>query len=98
MTGRNTIDIGNSGANDESNTIRIGVQGTQTFTIIAGISNDIQAIGTPVIVTTDGFLGVATSSPRFKHQIKPMDKSIEAFVKIKPLTFRYKSRMRTTVQ
>src|SRR5260370_609640 len=90
MTGRNTIDIGNSGATDESNTIRIGVQGTQTFTIIAGISNDIQAIGTPVIVTTDGFLGVATSSARFKDQIKPMDKASEALLALRPVTFRYK--------
>jgi trimeric autotransporter adhesin len=67
-----------------------GVQGTQTFTIIAGISNDIQTFGTPVIVTTDGFLGVATSSARFKDQIKPMEKASEALFKLNPVTFRYK--------
>ena len=92
-TGSNNIDIGNLGATDESDTIRIGVQGTQTFTIIAGISNDIQAIGTPVIVTTDGFLGVATSSARFKDQIKPMDKASEALFKLNPVTFRYKRQI-----
>jgi Chaperone of endosialidase len=89
-TGSNNIEIGNSGAAAESNTIRIGVQGTQTFTIIAGISNDIQAFGTPVIITTDGFLGVATSSARFKDQIKPMEKASEALFKLNPVTFRYK--------
>jgi hypothetical protein len=92
-TGSNNIDIGNSGAAAESNTIRIGVQGTQTFTIIAGISNDIQAFGTPVIVTTDGFLGVATSSARFKDQIKPMDKASETLFGLNPVTFRYKRRI-----
>jgi hypothetical protein len=92
-TGSNNIDIGNLGATDESDTIRIGVQGTQTFTIIAGISNDIQAIGTPVIVTTDGFLGVATSSARFKDQIKPMDRASEALFKLNPVTFRYKRQI-----
>ena len=92
-TGSNNIDVGNSGATDESNTIRIGVQGTQTFTIIAGISNDIQAIGTPVIVTTDGFLGVATSSARFKDQIKPMDEASEALLALRPVIFRYKKEI-----
>jgi hypothetical protein len=89
-TGSNNIDIGNSGAGAESNTIRIGTQGTQTFTIIAGISNDIQAFGTPVIVTTDGYLGVQTSSARFKDEIKPMDKASEAILALKPVTFHYK--------
>jgi hypothetical protein len=95
-TGSNNIDIGNSGAAAESNTIRIGTQGTQTFTIIAGISNDIQAFGTPVIVTTDGFLGVQTSSARFKDEIKPMDKASEALLALKPVTFRYKKEIDPT--
>jgi uncharacterized coiled-coil protein SlyX len=95
-TGSNNIDIGNLGATDESDTIRIGVQGTQTFTIIAGISNDIQAIGTPVIVTTDGFLGVATSSARFKDQIKSMDNASEALLALRPVSFRYKKEIDPT--
>ena len=35
-TGDNNIDIGNSGVAAEANTIRIGKQGTQTATFIAG--------------------------------------------------------------
>jgi hypothetical protein len=92
-TGSNNIDIGNSGDADESNTIRIGVQGTQTFTIIAGISNDMQAFGTPVIVTTDGFLGVQGSSKRFKDDIKSTDKASEALLALRPVTFRYKKEI-----
>ncbi len=38
-TGDNNIDIGNRGVRDESNTIRIGTQGTHTKTFIAGISD-----------------------------------------------------------
>jgi len=37
-TGNHNIDIGNHGVNGEANTIRIGKQGTQTATFIAGIS------------------------------------------------------------
>src|SRR5207247_7414458 len=37
-TGSNNIDIGNVGVAGESTTIRIGTQGTQTKTFIAGIS------------------------------------------------------------
>ena len=36
-TGSNNMDIGNLGVAAESNTIRIGTQGTQTATFIAGI-------------------------------------------------------------
>jgi hypothetical protein len=92
-TGGNNIDIGNPGAAAESNTIRIGVQGTQVFTIIAGISNDMQAFGTPVIVTTDGFLGVQGSSARFKDNIKPMGKVSEGLFALKPVTFHYKKKI-----
>jgi hypothetical protein len=92
-TGGNNIDIGNPGTAAESNTIRIGVQGTQVFTIIAGISNDMQAFGTPVIVTTDGFLGVQGSSARFKDEIKPMGKASEGLFALKPVTFHYKNKI-----
>src|SRR5206468_2964290 len=37
-TGDNNIDIGNQGVAVEANTIRIGTQGTQTRTFVAGIS------------------------------------------------------------
>ena len=93
LTTSNNIDIGNPGDAADSNTIRIGVQGTQTFTIVAGISNDMQASGTPVIVTTDGFLAVQASSERFKDEIKPMGQTSERLFALKPVTFHYKKEI-----
>src|SRR4029453_17541917 len=39
---------------------------------------------------TDGPLGTAVSSERFKENVKPMDKASEAVLALKPVTFRYK--------
>jgi hypothetical protein len=89
-TGHNNIEIGNIGVADESNTIRIGTQGTQTATFIAGISGTTVSRGATVFVDSNGRLGVRSSSQRFKEEIKPMDKASEAILALKPVTFRYK--------
>jgi Chaperone of endosialidase len=44
-----------------------------------------------VLVDSDGQLGTASSSKRFKKEIKPMDKASEAILALKPVTFHYKS-------
>jgi hypothetical protein len=90
-TGSNNIDIGANvlGKAAEANTIRIGKQGTQTSTIIAGISGTAVA-GSTVVVSTTGKLGVASSSARFKTAINPMSNASEAILGLKPVTFRYK--------
>src|SRR5690349_19422189 len=88
-TGSNNIDIGAPGNAAEANKIRIGTQGTQNGTFIAGISGT-TVTGSQVVVNSNGKLGVATSSARFKEGIKPMDKSSEAVLALKPVTFRYK--------
>jgi len=90
--GINNIDIGNEGVADEFNTIRIGTVGTQTATFIAGISVA-TVTGTAVVVNASGQLGVAPSSQRFKDEIKPMDKTSEAILALKPVTFRYKQEL-----
>ncbi len=88
-TGSNNIDIGNSGIATEAGIIRIGTVGTQTATFIAGIS--VSAIaGGAVVVNNKGRLGVASSSQRFKDEIKPMEKASEAVLALRPVTFRYK--------
>jgi trimeric autotransporter adhesin len=46
--------------------------------------------GSAVFINSSGKLGTATSSQRFKEEIKPMDKSSEAVLALKPVTFRYK--------
>ena len=88
-TGDFNIDIGNDGVAAEANTIRIGTQGTQTGTFIAGISGA-GVTGLAVKVNAAGKLGTPPSSARFKDEIKPMDKASEAILALKPVTFRYK--------
>jgi len=88
-TGDFNIDIGNDGVAAEANTIRIGTQGTQTGTFIAGISGA-AVTGLAVKVNAAGKLGTPPSSARFKDEIKPMDKASEAILALKPVTFRYK--------
>src|SRR6266567_5175546 len=91
-TGSNNIDIGNDGVAAESNAIRIGAQGTQTKTFMAGISGA-GVTGVAVKVNAAGQLGTAPSSERFKDAIKPMDKASEAILGLKPVTFHYKKEL-----
>jgi hypothetical protein len=93
-TGGNNIEIGAnvSGPAGEANTIRIGKQGTQKATFIAGIFG-VPLTGSTVVVTSSGKVGVATSSARFKEAIKPMDKASEAVLGLQPVTFRYKKEL-----
>ena len=91
-TGSYNIDIGNSGVAGESGTIRIGDQ-DHGATYIAGISGQTASGGVAVYVNTDGKLGTATSSARFKDEIKPMDKASEVILALKPVTFRYKKEI-----
>ncbi len=88
-TGNNNIDIGNLGAAAESNTIRIGTQGTQTNTFIAGISSVPLAFSAPVAITSFGQLGVAVSSRRYKFDIGDMGNATEGLMRLRPVTFRY---------
>jgi len=99
-TGSDNIYIGNSGGfPDESGTIRIGTQGSvdiagQTLTFIAGISDTlVPSENRPVIIGRDGQLGTVVSSARFKEEIKPMDKTSEVILALKPVTFRYKKEL-----
>jgi len=91
-TGSNNIDIGAPGNSAEANTIRIGKQGTQKSTVIAGISG-VPVSGSTVAVNSNGKLGVVSSSARFKQAIKSIDKASEAIFALKPVTFRYKEEI-----
>jgi hypothetical protein len=100
-TGNNNIDVGNPGAlAAESNIIRIGtvvaftdkanfMHPAHSKTFIAGI-HGVAVTGSAVTVNSNGQLGVAPSSERFKEAIKPMDKTSEAILSLQPVTFRYK--------
>jgi hypothetical protein len=62
-TGSYNIDIGSSGVAGESQTIRIGMLGTQTNTFIAGIYSNTVPAGLPVYVDAAGQLGTGSGSP-----------------------------------
>src|SRR5438874_4569491 len=99
-TGDDNIDIGNEGVAAEVGTIRIGTNGTQTKTFISGIRDvtTINADAIAVMIDSAGQLGTASSSERFKKEIKPMDKASEAILALKPITFHYKSDSANTSQ
>jgi hypothetical protein len=93
-TGDNNIDIGHDvfGVAGESNTIRIGNKDI-IATYIGGISGQTTAGGAAVFVDSNGKLGTMTVSTRLTDEIKPMDKSSEAILTLRPVTFRYKQEI-----
>jgi trimeric autotransporter adhesin len=98
ITGDNNIDIGNQGDASDSNTIRMGNDSHERI-LIPAINNIVLGAGVPVTIdSTTGLLGVATSSQRFKENIKPMDKASETILALNPVTFHYKSDKAGTPQ
>lgn len=88
-TGINNIDIGHTGITGETKTIRLGKQGTQTKTFIAGIRGATVS-GAAVVVNSAGQLGVQSSSRRFKENIQAMGEASARLLKLRPVIFRYK--------
>ena len=90
VTANNVICIGNGVTGvDVSNSCFIGnIYATTT------INND----AIPVLVDSAGQLGTASSSRRYKTDIKPMDKESESVLALKPVSFRYKVHKDTTPQ
>jgi hypothetical protein len=90
-TGSFNIDIGNTGVADDSNTIRIGTQGTQTATYIAGIRGNNRVRGLPILINAQGELGVSSSSERFKTVIAPRGSNTANLQQLRPVTFKFKN-------
>jgi hypothetical protein len=101
-TGNFNIDIGNVGPiGAEFATIRIGQQGLQSKTFIAGITGVNQGSPTAVFINTaTGQLGTTppASSRRFKKEIKTMEQASASILSLKPVTFHYKSDTKDTPQ
>ncbi len=91
-TGSNNIEIGDPGLNTDTGTIRIGTQGTQTATYIAGIAGTPLA-GMTVSINAVGQLGIKPSSQRYKDQVESMDQMSEALLSLRPVCFRYKKEI-----
>ena len=83
LTANNVICIGATvGGNNVSNTCFIGnIRGVATH----------NANAIPVLIDNAGQLGTASSSARFKTDIKCMNNASEAILALKPVTFHYKS-------
>jgi DNA-directed RNA polymerase specialized sigma54-like protein len=82
------IAIGHPGANVSDSCFIGNIRGVTT------VNND----AIPVVIDSVGQLGTMSSSRRFKKEIKPMDKSSETILALKPVTFHYKSDKRDTPQ
>jgi hypothetical protein len=89
-TGSNNIEIANTGVAGDNGKIRIGTQGTQSATYIAGISGSL-VTGAAVYVTPAGQLGVLASSERYKTAIASMGSSTDNLKQLRPVTFRLKT-------
>ncbi|MGO9635121.1 MAG: tail fiber domain-containing protein [Steroidobacteraceae bacterium] len=98
-TGSNNIDIDNQGETGDSDTIKIGTEGTQTNTYIAGIY-DVTSLtgGLTVYVDSTGHLGTASSSVRFKADIATMGSNTEKLLQLRPVTFHYKADPQSTLR
>ena len=101
VAGNDNIYIGNIGGGrhggiDFSGSIRIGTQGTQTLTRIAGIFGATVFNGAQVYIDSSGQLATTPSSVRFKEEIAPMNKASETLYALKPVTFRYHNEIDPT--
>jgi hypothetical protein len=97
-TGNTALGSGAGAAATGSNNVYIGagmngVAGESNTCYIASIFGATSASGIPVLINSNNKLGTATSSVRFKENIKPMDNVSEALFALKPVTFRYKKEI-----
>jgi trimeric autotransporter adhesin len=68
----------------------IGGENVDHSCFISEIFGQTSSGGTAVFINSNGRLGTATSSRRFKEAIKPMKQASETLFALKPVTFRYK--------
>ncbi len=100
-TGSNNVALGfNAGESQTtgSNNVYIGaglvgVAGESNACYIASVFGQTSGGGASVLINAAGKLGTATSSKRFKEEIKPMDKASEAILALRPVTFRYRKEI-----
>jgi len=94
-----SIFIGNEGIAGDTKTIKIGAQGVQTSTYIAGIRGESVASGDGLFVLIDsaGKLGTAASSRRFKQDIEDMGDVTEGLYALRPVSFRYKQWVKDAI-
>lgn len=89
--GGSNITIYDVGQPFDNGVIRIGTNGAQTQTFIAGITG-VTTGGTasPVVIDANGQLGTISSSQRYKEDVQPMAEASDKVLQLRPVTFRYK--------
>lgn len=93
----NVILGSNAGVIGDTNTIRIGKQGSGTaqqnlcyIAGVRGVTTNTSAIA--VLVGTDGQFGTVSSSRKVKENIRPLDIDTDKLYKLQPVSFNYKNR------
>jgi trimeric autotransporter adhesin len=103
-TGADNTALGSEAGRDQTTGSRnvyigrsiVGIAGESDKTYIRNINiTALDGAAVTVDVNT-GLLGHATSSRRYKEEIKPMDKASEALYWLKPVTFHYKKEINRT--
>jgi len=91
--GDDNIYVGNEGVDGEGNAVRIGTEGPQKAAFIAGIRGRTTDINDAVAVVIDsnGQLGTISSSGRLKDDVADMADASSDLMKLRPVTFHYKS-------
>jgi hypothetical protein len=103
-TGNDNIYFSNMGVAGESQTMRLGSQGTAGVqgsgiltAIVAGVATS-QVTGSAVYITSSGQLGVLASSERFKTEVKNMGDTGQKLAQLRPVTFKLKTDPASAVQ
>jgi hypothetical protein len=97
-TGHNNIEIGNKGVAGDAKVIKIGIEGVQSKTFIAGISTTGVTGGVPVYVTSTGQLGFSASSERYKTDVTPLDGNNIRLNQLRPVSFHVKTDPNGAIQ
>jgi hypothetical protein len=97
IAGSDNIMIGNGGMQNDDHTIRIGGvpddQNVQASTYIAGILGNNLTNASPVVINSNGQLGVqpmVVSSRRYKEDIQDMGDASRGLLRLRPVIFHYK--------
>jgi endosialidase-like protein len=86
------------GVAGDTNTIKIGAQGTQAQTFIAGIYGTSVGGSAFMVVSSTGQLGVTVSSERFKTAIAPMGSNSGELQQLRPVTYHLKTDPKGALQ
>ncbi|HEY0873414.1 MAG TPA: tail fiber domain-containing protein [Vicinamibacterales bacterium] len=89
LNGSSNLYLANPGIASESQTIRIGTGHARTF--IAGIRGVTTGVAdaVPVLIDSNGQLGMVSSSRRYKDDIRDMADASSRIHQLRPVTFRY---------